>query len=107
MADEPTPSATTDTMGEVRSTIQALVVAFVLAFIFRAYVVEAFVIPTGSMAPTLLGRHLPVTCDQCGYGFTTDPDDTDLAGIQLKQSQLVTCPMCHFPNRFARGTATR
>ena len=38
-------------------TIQSLIVAFVLAMTFRGYVVEGFVIPTGSMAPTLLGEH--------------------------------------------------
>lgn len=38
-------------------TIQSLVVAFVLAMTFRGFVVEGFVIPTGSMAPTLLGQH--------------------------------------------------
>ena len=42
--------------GSVRETIESIIIAFVLAFVFRAFVVEAFVIPTGSMAPTLLGQ---------------------------------------------------
>ena len=42
----------------VIETLQSLVVAFVLAMVFRGFVVEGFVIPTGSMAPTLLGQHL-------------------------------------------------
>ena len=41
--------------GNVKETIESILVAFILAFVFRAFVVEAFVIPTGSMAPTLLG----------------------------------------------------
>jgi signal peptidase I len=36
-------------------TSQSLVVAFVLAMVFRGFVVEGFVIPTGSMTPTLFG----------------------------------------------------
>ena len=39
----------------IKDTIESFVVALILAFVFRAFVVEAFVIPTGSMAPTLYG----------------------------------------------------
>ena len=50
-------------------TLQSLVVAFVLAMVFRGFVVEGFVIPTGSMAPTLLGQHLLMHSDQTGQDF--------------------------------------
>ena len=53
----------------VKETIESILVAFILAFIFRAFVVEAFVIPTGSMAPTLLGAHMRYVCPDCGYTF--------------------------------------
>jgi signal peptidase I len=53
----------------VRETIESILVAFILAFIFRAFVVEAFVIPTGSMAPTLLGAHMRFYCPDCGFKF--------------------------------------
>jgi len=59
----------------IKETIESIVVAFILAFVFRAFIVEAFVIPTGSMAPTLLGQHLSFTCPQCGYHFKTDTRD--------------------------------
>jgi signal peptidase I len=49
----------------VRETIESIAVAVVLAFLFRAFVAEAFVIPTGSMAPTLQGRHMDVVCEKC------------------------------------------
>ena len=52
-----------------RETVEAFVVAFILAFLFRAFLAEAFVIPTGSMAPTLMGAHKDLVCDQCGYVF--------------------------------------
>ena len=38
-----------------RDTIESILFAFVLAFMFRTFEAEAFVIPTGSMAPTLYG----------------------------------------------------
>lgn len=55
--------------GGYKETVESILVAFILAFIFRAFVVEAFVIPTGSMAPTLLGAHMRFRCDDCGYVF--------------------------------------
>ncbi len=54
---------------EVIETLQSLIVAFVLAMVFRGFVVEGFVIPTGSMAPTLLGQHLLKHSDQTGQDF--------------------------------------
>jgi len=53
----------------VKETIESILVAFILAFVFRAFVVEAFVIPSGSMAPTLLGAHMRFRCEDCGYRF--------------------------------------
>src|SRR5436190_18305107 len=53
----------------VKETIESILVAFILAFVFRAFVVEAFVIPTGSMATTLLGAHMRFRCQECGWRF--------------------------------------
>lgn len=53
----------------MRETVESIVIAFVLAFLFRTFEAEAFVIPTGSMAPTLMGRHKDVVCSQCGKEF--------------------------------------
>ncbi len=63
-------------------TLQSLVVAFVLAMVFRGFVVEGFVIPTGSMAPTLLGQHLLKHSDQTGQNFAVgfDPSRSVNAG---------------------------
>ena len=77
----------------VKDTLESVVIAFVLAFVFRAYVVEAFVIPTGSMAPTLLGEHLRVRCSQCGYRFSTDRPQR--SGNPHRRPGAAICPMCH------------
>jgi len=53
----------------MRETVESIVVAFILAFLFRAFVAEAFVIPTGSMAPTLMGAHKDLTCRECGSQY--------------------------------------
>lgn len=78
----------------IKETFITVVVAFVLAFAFRAYVVEAFVIPTGSMAPTLLGEHVKVDCSQCGYCFDIDAGRSNGRGM----GSIAPCPMCFFPN---------
>mgnify|MGYP006304065235 FL=1 len=61
----------------IKETFESIIVAFILAFVFRAFVVEAFVIPTGSMAPTLLGKHVSMQCPQCGYAFKAGPRRED------------------------------
>ena len=66
-------------------TLESIVVAFVLAFIFRAFIVEAFVIPTGSMAPTLDGAHAEFKCPNCGYRFAM--------GVEGRARQP-RCPNC-------------
>ena len=90
--------------GNVKETIESILVAFILAFVFRAFVVEAFVIPTGSMGPTLMGAHMRVTCDDCGYSFQINysatnsrGDDTDIpASVKVQNGATATCPNCGY-----------
>lgn len=52
----------------VREYAEAIVIALILALIIRAYFIQAFKIPSGSMIPTLLvGDHIVV--DKLTYGF--------------------------------------
>jgi len=67
MADKST--AKTTTAESIANTFEWLITAFVLAFVFRAFVLEAFRIPTGSMADTLMGDHFQICCTQCGYPY--------------------------------------
>ena len=60
---------------EARESMEAIVVAFILAFLFRTFEAEAFVIPTGSMAPTLLGRNKETHCPQCGQHIVVGASD--------------------------------
>jgi signal peptidase I len=86
--------------GSIKETIESILVAFVLAFIFRAFVVEAFVIPTGSMAPTLLGAHMRFTCEDCGYRFDvnysgrTIGDDVEIPNVATNKVYSLNCPNC-------------
>ena len=40
-----------------------------MGVLFRTFEAEAFVIPTGSMAPTLMGRHKDLVCPKCGCPY--------------------------------------
>jgi signal peptidase I len=100
-----------------RETIESIVVAFVLAFLFRTFEAEAFVIPTGSMSPSLQGQHKDVECAQCGYSFRTtassEGEDRDrmiaelpsVRGMRADQLKSTIasldvvggmCPMCRY-----------
>jgi signal peptidase I len=76
---QPRPQQSSAT--NVKETIESILIAFILAFIFRAFVVEAFIIPTGSMAPTLLGAHMRFRCPDCGYRFTVNYSSADESSI--------------------------
>ena len=56
----------------VRDNIEGILAALVLALIIRHFAFEVFVIPTGSMAPTLLGQHHDLTCSNCTHAFEVD-----------------------------------
>jgi signal peptidase I len=91
-----------DSETNIKETIESILIAFILAFMFRAFVVEAFVIPTGSMATTLLGAHMRFTCEDCGYPFdvsfqspSSDEGDTDVPRTSGKTYSL-RCPNCGF-----------
>lgn len=72
------PTSPRHTSGHsIKETISSLIIAFVFAFVFRGFVVEAFVIPTGSMAPTLLGKHMRFQSPESGAVWTVNPWDTD------------------------------
>ena len=59
--------------GSGRESIESFVVVFV-SFLIWSLEAEGFVIPTGSMAPTLMGRHKEIVCPQCGYTYTVNAD---------------------------------
>ncbi len=97
MTPTPTPSASSAPAGatsapqrvapthaeSVKDTLISIVIAFTLAFVFRGFVVEAFVIPTGSMAPTLLGGHMQFRGPSTGYSWAVGPwDDQPYSSTQ-------------------------
>ncbi|HTI51910.1 MAG TPA: hypothetical protein VL475_13195, partial [Planctomycetaceae bacterium] len=96
-----------------RETVESVVVAFVLAFLFRTFEAEAFVIPTGSMALTLYGQHRDIHCEKCGTRFAVGVSSRPAPDAEIQvdnkhgsyiasavRSQFAVCPNanCRFPN---------
>ncbi len=87
----------------IRETVESVVVAFILAFLFRTFEAEAFVIPTGSMAPTLMGAHKDLLCPECGYEYRAGASsEEDQVAQQMGRARppvpvvRATCPMCRY-----------
>jgi signal peptidase I len=82
-----------------RDTIEGILGALVLVLIIRHFVFEVFKIPTGSMAPTLLGEHRDLKCPNCGLEF---PVDRHLGTGEA----VAICPNCgyEFPPSEVRRT---
>lgn len=84
----------------LKDTLESIVIAMILALVFRAFIIEAFVIPTGSMAPTLYGAHGTILCEDCGVEFAygvKDLADTRRIRPVRNQSRAI-CPNCNHAN---------
>jgi len=78
-------------LGFGRETVESIVIAFTLALLFRAFEAEAFVIPTGSMAPTLMGRHKDLVCESCSRDFRVGcsaEEDDQSQGLRTEAAKL-------------------
>ena len=84
----------------VRETIESLLVAVLLALMFRAFESEAFVIPTGSMAPSLTGQHYDLECENCRKRYHTGTSVPNSKSDVRDDS--THCPICRFPTRLSR-----
>jgi signal peptidase I len=71
MSADPTTRET-----DIPDTLQSLLVAFTLALAFRGFVIEGFVIPTGSMAPQLMGNHVRYRSEATGYEYAFDGSES-------------------------------
>lgn len=80
--------------GWVSENLEAVVIAVVLALIIRHFVMEAFVIPTGSMAPTLLGDHFEVECPSCSNRFALGKNEQELTAAGDTERVTASCPLC-------------
>ncbi len=84
-------------IASIRDTVESIWIAIVLAFLLRAFLVEAFVIPTGSMAPRLMGAHRRLRCQSCGRKFAYGLPKTNGQASQEDVFTGAHCPNCRYP----------
>ncbi len=103
-ADADKPAESKDSMREV---VETVVFVVVLVLLLKTFLAEAFVIPTGSMATTLLGYQREVICGEyengklikgCGYTYlvnaSKEGDPTEGSGQQSLTG--CKCPNCGY-----------
>ncbi len=73
--------------GVRRQTAEFLVLLGIGILLLRTFAAEAYVVPTGSMAPTLLGFHRELTCPDCQFAFVIGMDEEGRTGRPV-------CPNC-------------
>jgi signal peptidase I len=84
-----------------REIVETIVFVVVLVLLLKTFLAEAFVIPTGSMAVTLLGYHKAVVCDDCKYPFRVNASDE----VERRPPHRVvgyTCPNCGYHKDLTR-----
>ena len=84
-----TASTEVDSAVVFREGFESMVVAILLALLFRGFEAEAFIIPTGSMAPTLQGKHKDLRCPECDFRYRSNQPATSPV-------HSTTCPMCRY-----------
>jgi hypothetical protein len=84
-----------------REFIETIVFVVVLVLMLKTFLAEAFVIPTGSMATTLLGYHHKFHCEKCGkeniINASNEADPQD--GRQKEDVVKWQCENCYYWNR--------
>ncbi len=76
-----------DGPADAQLLLRFFVSLWLILLVARTFILEPNEIPTGSMAPTRLGRHFSLTCDKCKFSWPT--------GIMPDGSWgEATCPNC-------------
>jgi hypothetical protein len=100
--DSPTAVRVTSVPGErpahvdvVREVLETVVFVVLLVAVVKGFVLEWFVIPTGSMSTTLLGYHLRAKCPQCGHEYrvnsSQEVDPADGPALRVDWSRCENC----------------
>ena len=74
--------------------------AFSITLVFIVFVMQAYTIPTGSMADTLKGAHFRLRCQQCGYAYEYgfNPRQYNAKGYRIPENFAPPVNMELIPN---------
>jgi signal peptidase I len=87
-----------------RETLETFAFVIVLVLLLKSFVIEAFVIPTGSMAESLFGYNQVVACEECGYEFPLNSTcEVEPTNGPMRPVEGYCCPNCRFKSLFVRS----
>jgi len=85
----------------LRRAVELCCYMTVLVILIRTFIAEAYIVPTGSMAPFLVGYHKSTTCPKCEFSVTVghlgrvSPDGRPEDPAQARRHYaLACCPNC-------------
>lgn len=86
-----------------RENVESAVTVLLVFFLLRTFQAEGFEIPTGSMGPTLMGRHKDLTCERCGFPYQVgSSEEINQETGQRKHGSDISvgvCPLCRYMMR--------
>lgn len=83
---------------DVREIVEHVVMVLVFVCVLRIFAAEAFVIPTGSMATTLMGAHKVALCPQCGHHSAINAsEEGELGSAAIFKTTSGLCQNCREP----------
>jgi signal peptidase I len=77
-----------------RRLVEMLILLVLLLLLLQGFVVETYEVPTGSMAPAILGRHRCVTCPSCGLTVRVGRGSAESDDLRRRHDQRAACPNC-------------
>jgi signal peptidase I len=83
-----------------RQFVASAVLFAIIVLTLRAVAVEPFGVPTGSMAPTLLGNHKACICPRCGYAIAVGAPNHQRIDPTVTHNAYggAWCPNCYQGN---------
>ena len=85
------PELTVHPSETIRRFVQVLAMFLCLFLVVRAFALEPFGVPTGSMALTLIGNHREANCPRCGFPVRVGQPSSRGRVIDFEHSE---CPNC-------------
>ncbi len=80
----------------LRKLFGMVIMLICLALLVRTFLLDTYHVPTGSMAPALLGDHRACTCPRCGFPVEVGlhQRDNGAAAAQASWYRQAWCPNC-------------
>lgn len=78
----------------LRHAVDLIVCLFITVMCVRSFVVEGYMISTGSMAPSLLGYHKRVRCPHCAAEFKLGVEFDESVSSRESSAPVCRCPNC-------------